>query len=179
MLKRILGGIAALAISEFYNSNNKMHNILFTLFIFVALYSCFSGKNNANQAPFAMDLYAKKSADEISVNERLSYPVPYLQCLFGRGDELYFIYLYHAIYRLCSCDLPEKTYIDRMIGFLPIQAVNFSDNILYACNFPHDLHIYTIPAFTEFMSGVKYDLAPVAELDDHFENPIIVEQILK
>jgi hypothetical protein len=36
-----------------------------------------------------------------------------------------------------------------------------------------------MPAYHEFMKGVKYDFTGKLDFDEYFENPVIVEHILK
>jgi hypothetical protein len=133
---------------------------------------------NFDKKEKAMELYAKKSAQDINFEDRKAYPIPYIKCIFGKEDIISFVYSYNMLYRVCTYDVLQKKYFDKIISFWPLNELSFYNNILYSCEFSPDTEVFKIPEFDEFMKGVKYDFKSKLNFYEEYENPIIVEQIL-
>jgi uncharacterized pyridoxamine 5'-phosphate oxidase family protein len=125
-----------------------------------------------------------KNVLEITFEERLKYPVPYIKNIIEKDNQLILFYVHGMIYRMCTYDISQNTYNDQiLISFLVFPGC-FYNNTLYGIEYPYNIARQSkITEYKDFMrnfmSGVKYDLDENMSLDKGNENPIIVEQILK
>ncbi|MDH8700981.1 hypothetical protein M2138_000315 [Dysgonomonadaceae bacterium PH5-43] len=120
-----------------------------------------------------MKFYTEKGIPDITFEERMSNPLPYVWCVFEKDKHISFLYTYNSIGRMYTY-MGEK-YVDQIIRFFPAtKSMVYSNNCLYAWDYPYNLKIMKIKEFDDFMSDVVIgDTKLTAIGDDNYENPVI------
>jgi hypothetical protein len=127
----------------------------------------------------SMNFYEQKSAPDIKSADVMEHPVPTIFNIREDNGKLIFTYVHHFVIRICTYDIAEKKYKDQIKKCIYEHRGGCFDNALYGIENPAVMDIFKTSAYHEFMQGVKYDFTGKLDFDEEFENPVIVEQILK
>jgi hypothetical protein len=130
----------------------------------------------------SMKLYEEKGPSDITLGDISDHSIPTVSHIREKDNKFIFTYVHNMLVRICIYDTVQKNYKDQLIyGFICESNGGCYDNALYGVENPvgHDMDIFKIPEYHEFMKGVKYDFTGKFDFDEEFENPVIIEQILK
>jgi hypothetical protein len=123
--------------------------------------------------------YETAMAENITMDDRLNHPIPYINNIIEKNDEIIFTYVYNFLVRMCTYNITTKEYIDHFKKFISESPRCFFDNAIYGIENPVNLEKFQTPEYHEFMKGVEYDFTDKLNFDKEFANPVIIEQILK
>jgi hypothetical protein len=127
----------------------------------------------------SMIYYEKTGTGDITMDDRINHPIPYIKNIIEKNDEFIFTYTYNFLVRICIYNTAKKKYTDQLKKFISESSCGFYDNAIYGIENPLDMDKFQTPAYHELMKGVKYDFTDKLDFDEKFENPVIIEQILK
>jgi hypothetical protein len=126
----------------------------------------------------SMKFYEEKDATDIR-DGVMEHSVPTVFSIREKDDQLIIIYTHHFLIRICRYNITQKKYKDQMKLYFSEYYDFCSDNAIYGITNPADIKAFKTPEYHEYMKGVKYDFTSKLDFDEDFENPVIVEQILK
>jgi hypothetical protein len=127
----------------------------------------------------SMMYYEKNGAGDITMDDRINHPIPYIKNIIEKNDEFIFTYTYNFFVRICTYNIAKKEYKDHLKKFISESSSGFYDNAIYGIENPANMSKFQMPEYHEFMKGVKYDFTDKLDFDEKFGNPVIIEQILK
>jgi hypothetical protein len=126
----------------------------------------------------SMKFYEETYPSDVTPSSAMEHSVPTVYSIRERDDQLIIVYVHNFVFRVCTYNISQKTYKDQIKHCFSEYYGFYFDNAVYGVQNPVDLKVFKMPEFHEFMKGVKYDFTDLA-LDEDFENPVIVEHILK
>lgn len=127
----------------------------------------------------ARDFYVSTEPQDITMEDRGLYPLPYIHTLFKYKGELSFLYTYKFMVRIWYSNKQEY------VRFLPgTTAMMVEDGSLYASESYFNLkqgivHFKDMPEYKEFMKGVDVNIDTLLNMDEEYENPVIITYTLK
>jgi hypothetical protein len=127
----------------------------------------------------SMKFYEETDAPDIKSNDVMEHPVPTVHSIREKDGQLIIVYVHHFLIRICTYNISQKTYKDQLKHCLSEYYGIWFDNAIYGVKRIDELDVFEMPAYHEFMKGVKYDFTGKLDFDEYFENPVIVEHILK
>jgi hypothetical protein len=127
----------------------------------------------------SMQFYEKKDATDITPSDAMEHPVPTVYSIREKDGQLIIVYVHYFLVRRCIYNIVQKTYKDQM-KYSFAEYYNFCfDNAIYGIENQADMDRFKMPEYHKFMKGVKYDFTGKLDFDEDFENPVVIEQILK
>jgi hypothetical protein len=127
----------------------------------------------------SMKLYEEKKAPDITLNEKMEHPVPTVYSIREKDDQLIIVYVHYHAVRICIYNIGQKKYKDQIKVCLSESHGICFDNAIYGIANPIDMERFKMSNYQEYMKGVKYDFTGKLDFEKDFENPVIVEHILK
>jgi hypothetical protein len=119
-------------------------------------------------------------SDHITLEDLRQRSIPNVYSIREKDNKFIFTYVHQIVVRICIYDTVQRTYKDQ-IEYMYISERNGGcyDNALYGIENPLDMNSFKMPEYHEYMKGVKYDFTGKLDFDEEFENPVVIEQILK
>jgi hypothetical protein len=122
-------------------------------------------------------------SDRITLEDMMQYSLPDVYNIREKDSKFIFTYVHDIVYRICIYDTVKRTYKDQMkYMYISEHDGGCYDNALYGLENPADhngMGSFEMPEYHEYMKGVKYDFTGKLDFDEEFENPVVIEQILK
>jgi hypothetical protein len=132
----------------------------------------------------SMKFYEERGlSDRLTVEEVIQRPIPEVYNIREKDNKFIFTYVHGASFRICIYDTVQRAYKDQVkYSYISEGNGGCYDNALYGLENPVDhnsMSIFKMPRYHEYMKGVKYDFTGKLDFDEEFENPVVIEQILK
>jgi hypothetical protein len=129
-----------------------------------------------------MALYEQKKPTDITFEDITEYSIPTVSFIREKGNHFIFTYVHNIVERICIYDTVQKNYRDQ-IKYIYNSEDNGGcyDNAIYGIRNPANggMRMFKMPEYHEYMKDVKYDFTGKLDFDEDFENPVVIEQILK